>query len=70
MPGTFFCRGATLDALLRYGLSLNQSADEFINFRYIGGGANGEQANPEYRGDGYTDNWLGTLSLSVGLYIK
>jgi hypothetical protein len=63
-------RGAILDASLRYGLTLNQSADAFINARYIGGGANGQQANPEYRGDGYTDNWLGTVSLSVGFYIK
>jgi hypothetical protein len=63
-------RGAILDASLRYGLSLNQSVDAFINARYIGGGANGQQANPEYRGDGYTDNWLGTVALSVGMYIK
>ena len=63
-------RGAILDASLRYGLSLNQSVDAFVNARYIGGGANGQQANPEYRGDGYTDNWLGTVSLSVGFYLK
>jgi hypothetical protein len=63
-------RGAILDASLRYGLSLNQSVDAFINARYIGGGASGQQATPQYRGDGYTDNWLGTISLSVGFYIK
>ena len=63
-------RGAILDASLRYGLSLNESVDAFINARYIGGGASGQQANPEYRGDGYTDNWLGTVSLSVGMYLK
>jgi hypothetical protein len=63
-------RGAILDASLRYGLSLNQSVDAFINARYIGGGASGQQATPQYRGDGYTDNWLGTVSLSVGFYIK
>ena len=63
-------RGAILDASLRYGLSLNESVDAFINARYIGGGANGQQANPEYRGEGYTDNWLGTVLLSVGFYIK
>jgi len=63
-------RGAILDASLRYGLTLNQSVDAFINARYIGGGASGQQASPEYRGDGYTDNWLGTVSLSVGMYIK
>jgi len=63
-------RGAILDASLRYGLSLNQSVDAFINARYIGGGASGQQANPEYRGDGYTDNWLGTMSLTLGLLIR
>jgi len=63
-------RGAILDASLRYGLSLNESVDAFINARYIGGGASGQQANPEYRGDGYTDNWLGTFALTVGMYIK
>ena len=63
-------RGAILDASLRYGLSLNESVDAFLNARYIGGGASGQQATPQYRGDGYTDNWLGTISLSVGFYIK
>jgi len=63
-------RGAILDASVRYGLSLNQSVDAFINARYIGGGASGQQAKPKYRGDGYTDNWLGTFALSVGMYIK
>lgn len=63
-------RGAILDASLRYGLSLNQSVDAFINARYIGGGASGQQNVPQYRGDGYTDNWLGTLSLAVGFYLK
>ena len=63
-------RGAILDASLRYGLSLNESVDAFINARYIGGGASGQQATPQYRGDGYTDNWLGTMSLTLGLLIR
>ena len=62
--------GAILDASLRYGLTLNESVDAFVNARYIGGGASGQQANPESRGDGYTDNWLGTFALTVGMYIK
>lgn len=64
-----FC-GAIIDASLRYGLSLNGSIDAFINARYIGGGASGQQAKPQYRGDGYTDNWLGTVSLTFGLMIR
>ena len=64
-------RGAFLDASLRYGLSLNESVDAFINARYIGGGASGQQSEPEIANtDGYTDNWLGTFSLSVGMYIR
>jgi hypothetical protein len=63
-------RGAILDASLRYGLSLNESVDAFINARYIGGGASGQQASPEYRGDGYTDNWLGTASVTLGLLVR
>lgn len=63
-------RGAILDASLRYGLSLNESVDAFINARYVGGGASGQQANPENRGDGYTDNWIGVVSLTLGAYIK
>ncbi|HTW92128.1 MAG TPA: hypothetical protein VMH22_10515 [bacterium] len=63
-------RGAILDASLRYGLSLNQSVDAFVNLRYIGGGASGQQNVPQYRGDGYTDNWLGTVDFGIGLYLK
>lgn len=63
-------RGAILDASVRYGLSLNQSVDAFINARYLGGGASGQQTVPEYRGDGYTDNWLGTVSVTLGFYLK
>ncbi len=63
-------RGAILDASLRYGLSLNESVDAFVNARYVGGGASGQQNTPENRGDGYTDNWLGVVSLSLGAYIR
>ncbi|MBM3331797.1 hypothetical protein FJY68_08105 [candidate division WOR-3 bacterium] len=64
-------RGAILDASVRYGLSLNETVDGFINARYVGGGAAGQQVEPENRGtSGYTDNWLGAFSLSIGAYIK
>lgn len=50
-------RGAILDASLRYGLSLNDWVDGFFNVRYIGGGASGQQVDPENPGSsGYTDN--------------
>ena len=64
-------RGAILDASVRYGLSLNETVDGFINARYVGGGASGQQVDPENLGSsGYTDNWLGAFSLSIGAYIK
>lgn len=63
-------KGAILDASLRYGMSLNESIDGFFNLRYLGGGASGQQENPENPGDGYTDNWLGTVSISLGCYLK
>ncbi len=63
-------RGALLDASLRYGMRMTQSLDAFINARYIGGGASGQQNVPQYRGDGYTDNWLGTVSLTLGLMFR
>lgn len=64
-------KGAILDASLRYGLSLNESVDGFLNARYVGGGAEGQQSVPENpNADGYTSNWLSTVSLSVGFYLK
>lgn len=63
-------RGAILDASLRYGMRLNQLVDGFLNLRYLGGGASGQQDDPENPGDGYTDNWLGTVALTLGCYFK
>lgn len=63
-------RGAILDAALRYGLTFRDAFDGFLNVRYLGGGASGQQQNPENPGDGYTDNWLGTVSLTVGCYVR
>ncbi|MEO0085437.1 MAG: hypothetical protein ABIK37_02270 [candidate division WOR-3 bacterium] len=63
-------RGAILDASLRYGLSFRDALDGFFNVRYLGGGASGQQQNPENPGDGYTDNWLGTVSLTLGFYVR
>lgn len=64
-------RGAILDASLRYGLQVNEWLETFINLRYLGGGASGQQVNPENpAADGYTDNWLNTITLSLGCNVK
>jgi len=64
-------KGAILDASLRYGMKLNESVEAFLNLRYLGGGASGQQVNPENpAADGYTDNWLNTVTLSLGANIR
>lgn len=64
-------KGAIIDASLRYGFKVNESIDAFLNARYLGGGAEGGQIDPENPNtDGYTSNWLGAVSLSAGFGIK
>jgi len=62
--------GAILDASFRTGFELTNYLDGFLNIRYIGGGANGTENNYDGYGDGFTDNWLKTMSISVGLTLK
>lgn len=59
-------KGAILDATLRAGYRIMPFSEAFLGFRYIGGGAFGQQDNPEY-GDGFADNWIHTFSISLGL---
>jgi len=62
--------GAILDGSIRYGLQLNESLEGFINLRYLGGGARGTEENTTRPGDGYTDNWLHTTTITLGFYLK
>jgi hypothetical protein len=62
--------GAILDASVRTGFELTDYLDGFLNIRYIGGGAKGTEKNYKGYGDGFTDNWLKTLSISVGFSLK
>ena len=62
--------GAILDASIRLGFELNDYLDSFLNVRYIGGGARGTSEEESSPGDGYTDNWLHTVSVSLGFYIR
>lgn len=62
--------GAILDASVRLGFELTEYFDSFVNIRYIGGGAKGTDENAPGPGDGFTDNWLHTVSVSLGSYIR
>lgn len=58
--------GAIADIQVRGGLPLAAPADAWIGVRYLGGGASGT-GNPEGTNDGYTENWLHTLTLTLGV---
>lgn len=62
--------GLIVDASLRAGVPLRPVGDVYINLRYVGGGARGTDETPEGPGDGYTNNWLHTLSLSLGILVR
>ena len=61
--------GAILDASIRAGAVLRPVGDVFLNLRYLGGGARGTDETPE-QGDGYTNNWLHTMVLSLGVQVR
>jgi hypothetical protein len=62
--------GAILDMSLRLGFNLTRFLETFVNVRYLGGGARGTDKDFEGPGDGYTNNWLHTMSLSLGFGFK
>lgn len=62
--------GAVLDASLRGGVHLGPGVDSFVNLRYLGGGSSGTNTNSREPGDGYTDNWLHFVSLSLGFTLR
>jgi hypothetical protein len=63
--------GAILDASLRAGISPKAPLDVFLNVRYLGGGAVGTEEDAAVGGvDGYTKNWLHTMSISLGVTVR
>ena len=66
----FSFEGSLLDASVRYGLKFNESLTGFLNLRYLGGNAKGQGYKGPSHSDGYTDNSLGTASVTVGFYLK
>ncbi|MBL8603029.1 MAG: hypothetical protein JNK72_13985 [Myxococcales bacterium] len=62
--------GAILDTSLRVGARLWGPVEVYGNLRYLGGGAMGTSDDPEAPADGFTENWLHTLSLSLGFGLR
>ena len=60
--------GGVVDASLRAGKQLRPGLDAFLNLRFVGGGSEGTSpTQAELRpGDGYTRNWAGFASVSLG----
>lgn len=65
-----YFEGALLDASLRAGFAVPRAGDVFVNLRDVGGGARGTDTTPSRGTDGYAENWLHTMALSLGLYIR
>jgi hypothetical protein len=68
--GSVDVEGAILDASLRGGLHLTPGVDTFLNLRYLGGGARGTSSSSKEPGDGYNDNWLHFVSLTLGFSLR
>jgi hypothetical protein len=62
--------GAIFDTSLRAGLTVTPFMEAFVNLRYLGGWANGTSSNPTGPGDGFTANYLHTISLSLGVGLR
>jgi len=58
--------GAIIDASLRAGYRLSPRVDAFLNVRWLGGGAEGT-SEPEDFSDGYSQNWLHFLLVTLGV---
>ena len=59
--------GAILDANVRAGWDINPQNSIFVNLRYVGGGAVGTSSDPTGQGDGFNENWLNTVGLTLGV---
>ena len=68
--GTVDVEGAILDASLRGGMHLTPGVDTFLNLRDLGGGARGTNSNTREPGDGFSNNWLHFVSLTLGFTLR
>jgi hypothetical protein len=65
----FDFEGSVLDASLRGGLKLTNYLEAYLNLRFIGGTAKGVSNNSDSP-DGFTDNRLATINVSIGFQLK
>lgn len=67
-------QGSIFDASLRAGFEPMPGMDVFLNVRGLGGGATGTRGDDRefatQSRDGYTDNFLTTLSVTLGVRLK
>jgi hypothetical protein len=62
--------GAILDASLRAGLKASNGTEPFLNVRYLTGGSEGTTSDPDIGKDGYSSNWLGFMTVTIGFYLR
>ncbi len=62
--------GYIWDVSARAGLELKNGINPFINVRFLGGGGKGTSKSKDARGDGYTDNRLSTMSVTLGVELR
>ncbi|MDP2314615.1 MAG: hypothetical protein Q8P41_17055 [Pseudomonadota bacterium] len=62
--------GAILDASVRIGLRPRPGVLPYVNVRYIGGGSEGTSDQSTPPGDGYNNNWIHAMSVSVGTHLR
>ena len=62
--------GALLDASIRTGYYAKRGIDPFLSIRYVGGGAEGTTNDPDFNEDGYTENWLHLMVVSMGFVVR
>ena len=62
--------GAILDASVRAGLKANNGVEPFLNLRYLGGGGEGTSNDPDPGKDGYVENWLHVMTVTLGFSLR
>lgn len=62
--------GSLLDASVRGGLRLRAGTDAWLNLRYLTGGAEGTGKDTRPPGDGYTENYLHFLGVTLGFSLR